>query len=191
MGLGDLEKPAELWTMIVGKDGTEYKNMFKCNSIKEFEEAEPELSNKINSEFQKWYAATGKDAAEAQLAKSSKEGGGYPYKHTDGITYRLSKFNGQLQLTKIKPSSWGGKGGKSFTFMRTEAVRLGPVDVVNQTLQSQGPNDSWKITKVAGEAMKDMIFLLEKQGSYVPTMANTTESKKDVTKEASQEDTEE
>jgi hypothetical protein len=189
LGLGDLEKPAELWTMIVGKDGTEYKNMFKCNSIKEFEDAEPKLSETINTEFNKWYAATGKEAAEAQLTKMGKEGG-WSYKAADGNTYKLGKFNNQLQLTKIKAGGWGGKKG-TFTFMRTEAVRIGPVDVVNQTLQSQGPTDSWKITKVAGESMKDMLFLMEKQVQYVPQLASTTESKKDADKKDTEEDTEE
>jgi hypothetical protein len=189
LGLGDLEKPAELWTMIVGRDGREYKNMFKCNSIKEFEDADPKLSETINTEFQKWYNETGKEAAEAQLTKTGKEGG-YSYKHTDGNTYKLGKFNGQLQLTKITAGgSWGGKKG-TFTFMRTEAVRLGPIDIVNQTLQSQGPTESWKITKVAGEAMKDMIFLMEKQAQYTPSAA-TTETKKDADKKDTEEDSEE
>jgi hypothetical protein len=184
MGLGELEKPKELWTMIVGKDGTEYKNMFKCNSIKEFEEAEPKLSEVINTEFQKWYKETGEKAAEAQLTKSGKEGG-WSYKHTDGNTYKLGKFNQQLQLTKITAGGWGGKG-KSFTFMRTDMVMLGKIDVVEKVIGGQGPNESWKITHVAGDTVADSIFLLERQSTYTP--AATTEKKDADKKEAEQED---
>jgi hypothetical protein len=190
LGLGDLEKPAELWSVVVGNDGKEYPNMFRCNSIKQLEEDEPELSDALNKVFQKWYIDTGKEAADKILTTLGKDGG-YSYKHTDGNTYKFGKYKGQLQLTRIKGGSWGGKKG-TFTFMRTEAVRLGPVDIVNQTLTSQGPTDSWKITKVAGESMKDMLFLMEKQASYTPTTVTTTttEKSKDATKEASQEDSE-
>jgi len=188
MGLGDLEKPTELWSMVVSKEGKEFPNMHKCNSIKQLEEDEPELANALNNEFQKWYRETGKEAAEKALTTYGKDGG-YSYKHTDGNTYKFSKYNGQLQLTRMKAGSWGGGAKKSFMFMRTTTVRLGPVDTVKQTLDAQGTNDSWKITKVAGESMKDMIFLLEKQEQYVPQLAST--EKKDATKEASQEDTEE
>jgi hypothetical protein len=188
LGLGDLEKPTELWSMIVGKDGKEYPNMFKCNSIKQLEEDEPELANALNGVFQKWYSDTGKEAAEKLLTTYGKEGG-YSYKHSDGNTYKFSKYNGQLQLTKIKGSSWTG-AKKSFTFMRTDTVKLGKIEIVQQTIDAQGVTDSWKITKVAGDTVADMIFLMERQAIFTPTSTSTTDKSKDADKKDSEEDEE-
>jgi hypothetical protein len=193
MGLGDLEKPAEIWSVVVGKDGKEYSNLFKCNSIKQLEEEEPDLANVLNSVFQKWYSETGKEAAEKLLNTFGKDGG-YSYKHTDGNTYKFSKYNGQLQLTKIKGSSWsgGGKKGYSYTFMRTEMARVVHIMEMAETLQNQGPTDNWKISKIAGESEKDFIFLMENQKQYTPSSGlAVTESRKDADKKDSEEDSEE
>lgn len=186
MGLGDLEKPAELWSMVVSKEGKEYPNMHKCNSIKQLEEDEPELANALNSVFQKWYAETGKEAAEKLLTTYGKDGG-YSYKHSDGNTYKFSKYQGQLQLTRMKGSSWTG-AKKSFTFLRTDMVLLGKIDVVEKVIQGQGPNESWKITHVAGDAVATAIFLLERQSQYTPGIET---KKEDVSKKDSEEDSEE
>lgn len=189
MGLGDLEKPAELWSMVVTKEGKEYPNMFKCNSIKQLEEDEPELANQLNDAFQKWYKTTGEEAAEKLLNTFGKDGG-YSYKHSDGNTYKFSKYNGQLQLTKLKGSSWGGaKKGGTYTFLRTEIIRVVKVLEMDETLKNQGATDNWKITKIAGDDVKDFWFLMENQKQYSPTTV-TTESKKDA-KETVQEDSEE
>lgn len=189
MGLGDLEKPTELWSMIVGKDGREYPSMFKCNSIKQLEEEEPTLSNALNDVFQKWYKTVGEEAAEKTLTTYGKDGG-YSYKHTDGNTYKFSKYNGQLQLTKIKGSSWSGKKGTSYTFMRTEMARIVRIVEMAETLQNQGPTDNWKTTKIAGETEKDFIFLMENQKPYVPitTVGSTETKKQDAAKEDSEEE---
>lgn len=186
MGLGDLEKPAELWSMIVGKDGREYPSMFKCNSIKQLEEEEPTLSNALNDVFQKWYKTVGEEAAEKTLTTYGKDGG-YSYKHTDGNTYKFSKYNGQLQLTKIKGSSWSGKKG-TFTFLRTDMVMLGKIDVVEKVIAGQGPSESWKITHVAGDSVATAIFLLERQSQYTPAATET--KKEDASKKDSEEDSE-
>lgn len=183
MGLGDLEKPAELWSVVKNKEGKEFPGILKCNSIKQLEEEEPELAGKLNDVFQKWYSETGKEAAEKLLTTFGKDGG-YSYKHTDGNTYKFGKFNGQLTLTKLTGQGWGGKG-KTFTFMRTDMVLLGKIDVVEKVIGGQGPNESWKISHVAGDTIANAIFLLERQSVYTP--ASTTKEKD---KEKEQEDSE-
>lgn len=188
MPLTTVSKPKELWSKVVGKDGTVYKNIEKCNDINAWSSDNSALSDKIEKGMEEWLASD--PANEAKITQFSKDGG-YQYKDTDGITYKILKNKDEtLNLSRILPGggSGGFKKGGSYTHLRTDEFKVGQIELVAMTIQNQGPNDNWKVTKIAGNTPKEFYFTMENLKQYTPTAVTTTEPKKqDASKEEESE----
>lgn len=192
MPLAAKSTPAELWSAVINKTTNQpYKGIERCNDIDAFSEQEPELSDLIQEKMEEWVKS---DPASEEKIRDFKQG--FQYKHTDGFTYKLVKFkDGTLALSRTKPFAGGGgyrKGG-GFTFMRTETFKVGGLDVVGETINNQGPGDSWKTTFLYTDKKGKDIFQMENQRPYSPNAAaasSTTPEKKEAAEEEADEESE-
>jgi|GEM_PF-5058310 len=176
MGLGKLDKPKELWSNVISKEGKEYPNIQRCNDIAALETEDPALDKVLTDKYNEWVASVGAEAAEEKLHDWKGKDGGYQYPHNDGWVYKFTRgSNGNLQLSRMKPFEKGGfrKGG-SFTFMRTSQFKVATVDSVATIINNQGTTDNWKITYMR-EGQKGSEFMMENMQPFTP--ASTTAAK--------------
>src|ERR1041385_171510 len=180
MGLGQLAKPKELWTVVKGKDGKEYPNILRCNDLELLDVQEPELSQLLTDKFNDWVADVGHDDAEKKLGDWSGKDGGFQVKHTDGATYKFIRGkDGNLQLSKVLPYKGGFRkgGGYGAVPMRTTEVKVGPIDVVSQTISNQSDTDNWEVKYIKSDNTGDF-FLMENKQPYTPKSATPAAAEK-------------
>jgi hypothetical protein len=181
MPLSASAKPKELWSKIPNKNtGGVYQNLERCNDIEAWNQDNPELSDKIDNGMQAWLDAD--KANEAKLTSFTKEGG-YQYKDTDGIIYKILKGkDNTLLLSRVLPGGSGGAGGYKkgggFLHMRTVFFKKARDEEVAQTINNQEPGDNWTVTFIRNDSKGDL-WQLENKRPYSPIAADNVE-KKDV-----------
>jgi hypothetical protein len=179
MGLGQLAKPKELWTIVKGKDGKEYPNILRCTDFDLLDEQEPELSKLLTDKYNEWVFQVGADDAEKKLADWSGKDGGYQIKQGE-VTYKFIRGkDGNLQLSKMLPYKGGFRkgGGYGAVPMRTTVVKVGPIDVVSQTISNQSDTDNWEVKYIKSDNTGDF-FLMENKQPYTPKSATPAAAEK-------------
>lgn len=193
MPLSSTTTTGELWSPVTNKTtGQVYKNIEQCNDVDRFTDENTELSTLLDEKLQVWLKA---DPGNPDKFTQFKEG--FSYKHTDGYTYKMVKYNNQLRLSRVKTWTGGAGGGarRAFTYMRTTEFKVGRVEDVASIINNQGPDDSWRITYMSTDAKGDK-FMMENLRQYTPGAAassssSSSEEKKETGNESESETEEE